>query len=86
MISRRRRELVAALELELAVRDEPQALLDHVCVGSGEHRLLGVAFTEEERALLRAGEIVALVMRCDRCIWERRVLFRLDRELPRPLC
>jgi hypothetical protein len=76
---RRRTELAAALELELTVRDEPQALLDHYCAGSGEHRLLGVAFSGEERALLRAGEVVPLVMRCDRCIWERRVLFRLER-------
>jgi hypothetical protein len=80
VIGRRRRSAVAAaLELELRVPDEPQALLDHFCAGSGEHRLLGVAFTEEERALLRAGEVVALVLRCDRCIWERRVLFRLER-------
>jgi hypothetical protein len=67
------------LDLELAVADAPQAVLDHVCAASGDHRLLGVAFTDEERALLRAGATVPVAMRCDRCIWERRVLFRLER-------
>lgn len=79
MIGRRGAAAQASLELEVAVRDEPQAVLDHLCAASGEHRLLGVAFAERERALLRAGAPVAIPMRCDRCIWARRVVFRLAR-------
>jgi hypothetical protein len=67
------------LDLELAVPDAPQAVLDHLCAASGEHRLLGVTFSEDERELLRVGATVPVAMRCDRCIWQRRVLFRLAR-------
>jgi hypothetical protein len=64
-------------ELELEVGDDPCAYLDHFCAGSERHRLLGVAFHEEERAALRSGSEVAIVLACDECIWERRAVFRL---------
>jgi hypothetical protein len=52
--------------------------LDHSCAGAGIHRLLGIELTDTERALLVAGETVAVVVACDRCIWERRLVFRGD--------
>jgi hypothetical protein len=67
------------LDLELAVTAEARVVrLDHSCAGAGIHRLLGIELTDTERALLVAGETVAVVVACDRCIWERRLVFRGD--------
>ena len=63
--------------LELTIRDEPYAYLDHFCPNSEQHRLLGVAFAAEERELLRSGEACVLFLACDQCIWQRSVTFRL---------
>ena len=66
-----------ALDLELEVPDGGLVHLDHFCPAAEMHRLLGVALTREERALLRAGEAVAIPVACDRCIWQRRLVLRL---------
>lgn len=63
--------------LELSVPDGPYVYLDHFCAGSEQHRLLGVALSDEERASLRADVVVDVVLRCDACLWERRIVFRL---------
>lgn len=71
----RRRELPRS-PLELAVADDGLVRLDHFCAGAEMHRLLGVELTESERTLLRGGEVVSVVVACDRCIWERRLVVR----------
>jgi hypothetical protein len=63
--------------LELSIEDDRYVYLDHLCAGSEQHRLLGVELSEEERASLRVGAPVGLVLSCDACLWERRVVFRL---------
>ena len=72
------------LDLELEVVGSRLVHLDHVCAAADVHRLLGVELTDGERAQLRAGEIVAVVVACDRCIWERRLLLRLVGPVTRP--
>jgi hypothetical protein len=64
------------LDLELAVRRDGALRLDHSCAGAGIHRLLGLELSEAERARLLAGETVVVVVACDRCIWERRLVLR----------
>jgi hypothetical protein len=76
-IRRRRSSPHELLSLEVEVRDEPFSFLDHVCGGAESHRLLGFALTERERSMLRRGGSVALVVACDRCLWERRLVLRL---------
>jgi hypothetical protein len=66
--------------MELAVPHAEHALLGHDCPGAGHRRLLGVEFSADERARLGAGAEVAIVIACDRCIWQRRVLFRLEEQ------
>ena len=73
-----------ALDLELEVIGSRFVYLDHVCAAADVHRLLGVELTDGERELLRAGEIVAVVVACDRCIWERRLLLRLVGQMTSP--
>ena len=74
---RRTKRLNGLLDLELAVTAEARVVrLDHSCAGAGMHRLLGIELTDAERALLLAGETVAVVVACDRCIWERRLVLR----------
>ena len=74
---RRTKRLHGLLDLELAVTAEGRVVrLDHYCVGAGMHRLLGIELTDAERELLLAGESVAVVAACDRCIWERRLVIR----------
>ena len=68
------------LDLELEVDGGRLVRLDHLCAGAGTHRLLGVELTAREHERLRAGETVAVVAACDRCIWERRLLLRLGVE------
>lgn len=63
-------------EVEIEVREERYAYLDHFCPASGRHRLLGVAFEEEEQSQLRSGSTVSIVLACGECIWERRAVFR----------
>ena len=76
---RRTKRLNGLLDLELAVTAEARLVrLDHSCPGAGIHRLLGIELTDTERALLLAGETVAVVVACDRCIWERRLVLRQD--------
>ena len=72
-----------ALDLELEVVDSRFVHLDHFCAAADAHRLLGVELTDGEGELLRAGEMVAVVAACDRCIWERRLLLRLGGQPPR---
>lgn len=69
-----------ALDLDVEVAGSRLVHLDHVCAAAGVHRLLGIELTDGERALLRDGEIVAVAVACDRCIWERRLLLRLAGE------
>jgi len=64
------------LDLELVVAGDGAVRLDHSCPGAGMHRLLGIELSNAERALLRTGETVAVVVACDRCIWERRLVLR----------
>jgi hypothetical protein len=64
------------LDLEVELPSDGVVRLDHHCPEAGIHRLLGVEPTEHELAALRAGREVAIVVRCDRCIWERRLLLR----------
>ena len=76
---RRTKRLHGLLDLELAVTADARVVrLDHSCAGAGMHRLLGIELTDAEHALLLAGETVAVVVACDRCIWERRLVFRGD--------
>ncbi len=79
MILRRRsgsaREL---LSLEVEVRDEPFSYFDHFCAGAEMHRLLGIALNERERDALRAGRSVSVVAACDLCLWQRRLVLRLE--------
>jgi hypothetical protein len=76
MWRRRKERLLALLDLELAVADTGVVRLDHSCAGAGMHRLLGIELSDAERALLVAGKTVAVVISCDRCIWERRLVLR----------
>ena len=76
MWRRRRERLRGLLDLELAVAGEGVVRLDHSCAEAGIHRLLGVELTDAERALLLAGKTVVVVVACDRCIWERRLVLR----------
>ena len=76
MWRRRRERLRGLLDLELAVAGEGAVRLDHSCAEAGIHRLLGVELTDAERALLLAGKTVVVVVACDRCIWERRLVLR----------
>ena len=76
MWHRRRERLRRLLDVELAVAGDGAVRLDHSCAGAGMHRLLGIELSEPERALLRAGKTVAVVVACDRCIWERRLVLR----------
>jgi hypothetical protein len=64
------------LDLELAVPRDGALRLDHSYAGAGIHRLLGLELSEAERARLLAGETVVVVVACDRCIWERRLVLR----------
>src|SRR5207248_4914691 len=57
-------------------RPDGTVRLDHSCAEAGTHRLLGVELTNAERALLLAGKTVMVVVACDRCIWERRLVLR----------
>src|SRR5437773_12344787 len=79
---RRRERLRGLLDLELAVAvagaGAGAVRLDHFCAGAGMHRLLGIELSDTERALLLAGGTVAVVVACDRCIWERRLVLRRD--------
>jgi hypothetical protein len=75
---RRRPAAPDPLDFNLAVPDAERALLGHDCPASEHRRLLGVEFSADEQAQLRAGAEVTIVMRCDRCVWQRRVLFRLE--------
>jgi hypothetical protein len=76
---RREKRLDGLLDLELPVTAEERVVrLDHFCVGEGVHRLLGIELTDAERELLLAGGSVAVVVVCDRCIWERRLTLRGD--------
>ncbi|HZO95937.1 MAG TPA: hypothetical protein VFB42_01045 [Gaiellaceae bacterium] len=66
--------------LDLDVETEGARItLDHLCPGSGAHRLLGVELTEAELARLATGESVFLPVGCDRCLWERRLVVRRRR-------
>ena len=76
MWRRRRERLRGLLDLELAVAGDGAVMLDHSCAEAGIHRLLGVELTDAERALLLAGKTVMVVVACDRCIWERRLVLR----------
>ena len=76
MWRRRRERLRGLLELELAVAPDGTVRLDHSCAEAGTHRLLGVELTNAERAQLLAGKTVMVVVACDRCIWERRLVLR----------
>ena len=78
MWRRRSERLRRALDLELAVAGDDAIRLDHTCAGAGMHRLLGIELSAAERARLLAGETVAVVVACDRCIWERRLVLRHD--------
>ena len=76
---RRTKRLHGLLDLELAVTAEARVVrLDHFCVGAGMHRLLGIELTDAERDLLLVGETATVVVACDRCIWERRLVLRRD--------
>jgi hypothetical protein len=48
--------------LELSIEGDRYVYLDHLCAGSEQHRLLGVELSEEERASLRVGAPVGLVL------------------------
>ena len=76
MWRRRRERLRGLLDLELAVAGDGAVMLDHSCAGAGMHRLLGIELSDAERALLLAGKTVVVVVACDRCIWERRLVLR----------
>jgi hypothetical protein len=81
---RRTKRLHGLLDLELAVTAEARVVrLDHFCVGAGMHRLLGIELTDTERGLLLAEETVAVVVACDRCIWERRLVLRAGEKVPK---
>src|SRR3954454_24674750 len=75
---RRRERLRGLLDLEVAVAGDGGVRLDHSCAGAGMHRLLGIELSDAERARLLAGETVTVVIACDRCIWERRLVLRGD--------
>jgi hypothetical protein len=64
------------LDVELEVIEGGAVRIDHFCPGAGMHRLLGVEPTRRELAVIRAGGEVAIVVRCDLCPWERRLLLR----------
>jgi hypothetical protein len=64
------------LDVELEVVDGGAVRIDHLCPGAGMHRLLGVEPTGRELAVIGAGGEVAIVVRCDLCPWERRLLLR----------
>jgi hypothetical protein len=76
-IRRHRRSARELLTLEVEVRDEPIAFFDHSCAGADRHRLLGIALSERERGLLRAGQPVVVLVACDQCLWERHLVLRL---------
>jgi hypothetical protein len=76
-IGRHRSSPKELLTLEVEVHDEPFAYVDHTCAGADGHRLLGIALSERERALLRGGRPVSVLVACDRCLWERRLLLLL---------
>ena len=76
MWRRRRERLRGLLDLELAVAGDGAVRLDHSCAEAGMHRLLGIELSDAERARLMAGETVMVVVACDRCIWERRLVLR----------
>jgi hypothetical protein len=76
MWRRRRERLRGLLDLELGVAGDGAVRLDHTCAGAGMHRLLGIELTHAERTLLLAGKTVVVVVACDRCIWERRLVLR----------
>jgi hypothetical protein len=76
-IRRHRRSPRELLTFEVEVHDEPFAFFDHSCAGADSHRLLGIALSERERGLLRAGRSVAVLVACDQCLWERRLVLRL---------
>ena len=65
------------LTLEVEVRDEPFAYVDHACADADRHRLLGIALSERERGLLCVGRPVGVLVACDRCLWERRLVLVL---------
>jgi hypothetical protein len=67
-----------ALELAVPGAADDAIRLDHACAGAGVHRLLGIELSAAERARLLAGGTVAVVVACDRCIWERRLVLRHD--------
>jgi hypothetical protein len=75
---RRRERLRGLLDLELAVAGDLTVRLDHSCAEAGMHRLLGIELSDAERKRLLTGETVAVVVACDRCIWERRLVLRRD--------
>jgi hypothetical protein len=64
------------LDLELPVADDGSVRLDHLCAGAEMHRLLGVQLSDAEQAVLRADKEVRVVVACDRCLWERRLVLR----------
>lgn len=77
-IGRHRSSPQELLTLEVEVRDEPFVYADHACAGADRHRLLGIALSERERGLLRVGRPpVGIVVACDRCLWERRLVLVL---------
>ena len=78
LLSLRRRiaESRGLLDVEVELPSDGVLRVDHYCPGAGMHRLLGVEATEGERGALRAGREVALLIRCERCLWERRLLLR----------
>lgn len=63
-------------EIEVLVRDEPQAYVLHTCPSAGEQRLIGVAFSTEESRILSRGATVRVPMCCDLCLWEVAAVFR----------
>jgi hypothetical protein len=75
-LRRRTAESRGLLDVEVELPSDGVLRVDHYCPAASMHRLLGVEATEGERGALRAGRDVALVVRCDRCLWERRLLLR----------
>ena len=75
-LRRRTPESRGLLDVEVELPSDGVLRVDHYCPGAGMHRLLGVEATEGERGALRAGREVGLVVRCDLCLWERRLLLR----------
>jgi hypothetical protein len=76
----RRGKTPGPLDLELPVGEGGLVRIDHFCPGAGMHRLLGVQPTDRELETIDAGGEVAVVIRCDRCLWERRLLLRAASE------